>query len=183
MEILPNRKSTRLKDYDYSSNGIYFLTICVSGMKRVLSTIVGGDDPGAPLNILSDYGEIADRNIRFMNEKYTGIEVIRYVIMPNHIHLLIGVYDSAKDEIEKAGYDGKRNSVSPGSLRSSAPTNKVSNFVAAFKKFTAKEIGTNIWQRGFHDHIIRDDSDFQTRWQYIEENPRKWLIGKDEYYS
>ena len=90
------------------------------------------------------------------------------MIMPNHIHLLISVNSESE---------------SGGALRASPPTNKVSNFVTALKKFTSKEIGENIWQRGFHDHIIRDEEDYLTRWQYIDENPQKWMIGKDKYYS
>ena len=55
--------------------------------------------------------------------------------------------------------------------------------MTALKKFTNKAYGENIWQRSFHDHIIRDEKDYDTRWQYIDENPKKWLMGKDEYYA
>ncbi len=165
---LPVRKANRLKDFDYSSNGIYFVTVCVKDMKCILSAIVGGDDPGAPQLILKEYGEIVRHNLAVMEEIYNDLHIEKYVIMPNHIHLLIDIYDENRTD---------------GAPRSSPPTNKLSNFISAFKKFTEKETGKSIWQRGFHDHIIRDDADYQSRWQYIDENPRKWAIGKDKYYT
>ncbi len=136
-------------------------------MKCLLSTIVGGDDPGAPRVELLSYGKIADRNISIMNEIYSDISVDKYVIMPNHIHMLISV---------------NNDNYQIGAPRSSPPTARIPAFIAAFKRFTGMEIGCNIWQRNYHDHIIRDDDDFLVRWQYIDENPRKWIIGKDEYY-
>ena len=67
--------------------------------------------------------------------------------------------------------------------RSSTPTNLISKFVSAFKKFTNKEADANLWQRGFHDHIIRNEEDLYYHIQYINENPKKWIMGKDEYYA
>ncbi len=169
MKQLPERKPNRLKNYDYSSNGAYFITICVQDMKCVLSTIVGADDLGSPRIRLTEYGSIAERNILKMNEIYPEINIDNFVVMPNHLHILLTIHNN--------------NNCVSGAPRSSPPTNMLSKFVAAFKRFTNKEIGANIWQRGFHDHIIRDGTDYQTRWQYIDENPEKWLLGKDEYYA
>ena len=163
------RKATRLKGFDYSQNGAYFITICVKDMKCVLAEIVGADDLGSPLIFLTDYGTIAEKNIVKMNSIYDNIAVDNYIIMPNHIHLLVSI--------------SNEKSATYGAPRSSPPTNALSRFVTAFKKYTSKEIGTNIWQRGFHDHIIRNENDYLTRWQYIDENPKKWLLGKDKYYA
>ena len=62
-----------------------------------------------------------------------------------------------------------------------APT--VSRIVNQLKGVVTKEANAPIWQKGFHDHVIRNEEDYLTRWQYIDENPKKWLMGKDEYYS
>ena len=164
---LPERKHNRLSNYDYSSNGAYFITICTLDMQCVLSTIVGADDLGSPKVRLKKYGHIVEKNLVHMNEIYDEIKIDKYVIMPNHVHILLTV--------EHNGFSG--------APRSSPPTNTLSKFVAALKKFTNKEIGNNIWQRSFHDHIIRNDEDYFLHLQYIEENPKKWIIGKDKYYT
>ena len=89
---LHKRKSTRLKGYDYSSPGAYFITICVKGRKQLLSKIiVGGDAHIAPKNELSEYGRVCDKYIKNINNKYENVSVDKYVIMPNHIHLLISL--------------------------------------------------------------------------------------------
>ncbi|MBE6741187.1 MAG: hypothetical protein E7570_02695 [Ruminococcaceae bacterium] len=106
---------------------------------------------------LTDYGKIAEKHLLLI----PGIK--HYVIMPNHIHLII-----VKDN------DGK--------IRASCPTT-VSSDIRSFKTVVTKEIGRSIWQARFHDHIIRDDYDYMLHVQYIDENPKKWLMGKDEYYS
>ena len=103
-----------------------------------------------------------------MNSIYDDITVVNYVIMPNHIHMLLVIDNSSVPD--------------SGAPRSSPPTNTLSKFVTAFKKFTEKEIGKRIWQRSYHDHIIRNDEDLCLHIQYIEENPKKWLMGKDKYY-
>ena len=101
-----------------------------------------------------------------MNEIYKEITVETYVIMPNHLHILIN---------SSCGLQG--------SPRSSTPTNLISRFVAAFKKYTNKEAEPNLWQRGFYDQIIRNEEDLYYHIQYINENPKKWIMGKDEYYA
>ncbi len=168
MTEIPKRKRNRLKDFDYSDNGSYFVTICVKDKKCVLSSIAGGDDFHTPQVKLKKFGVIVERNIFVMQEIYQDIAVEKYVIMPNHIHFLISIYDENRND---------------GAPRSSPPTNTLSIFVTALKKYTNKAYGENIWQRSFHDHIIRDQKDYNARWQYIDENPKKWLMGKDEYYA
>ena len=84
----PKRKPTRLKNFDYSENGAYFLTVCTKNRKKILSTIVG---EGSPLPNLLRYGEIVEELIKTISDKYREITVDYYVIMPNHIHLLLSV--------------------------------------------------------------------------------------------
>lgn len=85
----PQRKSIRLKDYSYSHKGAYFITICVKGRRAILSGIVGCGVHDAPQIILSEYGIIAKKYIDIMSQRYDNIFIDRYVIMPNHIHMII----------------------------------------------------------------------------------------------
>ena len=149
----PTRKPTRLQNYDYSQNGCYFVTVCVKNRKPILSTIVGGDDLGAPKTVrLKPFGKIAEKYIQSMETAYDTVKVDNYILMPNHLHLLISI-DTY------------------GAPRSSPPT--VSAIIAVFKRFVNQEIGENIWQRGFYDHIIRNETEYLRAWEYIEYNALK----------
>ena len=162
----PERKPTRLRNFDYSSEGAYFVTICTEQRREILSRIVGGDVLDAPNNIeLLPCGKIADKYINQMNDYYSNIEINEYVIMPNHIHFILFVSNG-------------------GASRTSPPTKQhstVSQFVASFKRFCNKEYGENIWQREFNDHIIRNRDDYEEHIKYIRENPVRWYY--DELYT
>jgi len=170
MEEYPKRKTIRLKDYDYNSPGAYFITICTKNREEMLSEIIVGTGVlGGPHNNLTEYGNIADRYIINMNNFYNNISVDKYVIMPNHIHLLIRIIEDKKNET-------KHNCGKNGPPRTSVPTRDsvISRFVSTFKRFCNKEVGENIWQYRSHDHIIRNEKEYQKIWEYIETNPLKW---------
>jgi len=137
---LPIRKPTRLKGYNYSTPGSYFITICTKDRKQLLSKIVGDDAHIVPKNQLLNYGLICDKYINNINTKYENVSVDKFVIMPNHIHLIISLY---------------------GTMRASSPTEKIENLIRSFKIMVTKEIGNSIFQRSYHDHIIRDKNDYQ----------------------
>ena len=161
---LPKRKKIRLKDFDYNSNGMYFVTICTQNMKYVFGTIVGCGVLDAPYMQYSKYGKIVKNQIIEMNKIYNNINVNKFVVMPNHLHLII--------EINNGG----------GASGTPHPTNSlISSFVGTLKRFTNKKIGKNIWQVSFYDHIIRDEDDYLTKAEYIENNPAKWT--EDKYYQ
>lgn len=163
MNKLVNRKSNRLKEYNYSQNGMYFITICSDNKQCFFCKIVECGILDAPKIEYSEYGEIIKNQIDCMNEMYDNINVEKYIIMPNHLHLIIEI---------------KNNN---GASRTPHPTNTIlSSFVGTLKRFTNRKAGKNLWQRSFYDHIIRDDEDYITKAQYIENNPAKWQ--EDEYY-
>ncbi|MBQ8546808.1 MAG: transposase, partial [Clostridia bacterium] len=143
---LPKRKPNRLDGFDYNSSGAYFITICTKDRKEILSNItVGTGVLDCPKTKLSCFGEIADKYIKQLSDFYENLSVDYYVIMPNHIHLLICVYDS-------------------GQSRTPVPTRQnsiISRFVSTFKRFCNKEYGFNPWQGRFHDHIIRNRDDYE----------------------
>ncbi|MBE6535100.1 MAG: transposase [Ruminococcaceae bacterium] len=159
----PERKLLRLKNFDYSTAGAYFITICTHSRKCTLSRVVGAIHESPEIK-LTDYGKIAENVIRNIPERY-NITVDTYVIMPNHIHLIIGIADS--DELRAIRE-------SPLRCRSI-----VSKSIGYIKMNISKEINrqfgdTAIWQRGFHDHIIRDRQDYEKITKYIYENPLIW---------
>ena len=165
---LPNKKPIRLKNYDYSEPGAYFITICTKGRKPILSRItVGTGILDRPQNILSSHGEIANNQIKYMNGFYPEISVDKYVIMPNHIHLLLRINSYSK---------GRSGRPVPTSANSS-----IAKFVGTFKRFCNRQYETNIWQSRSHDHIIRNKKDYDKIWEYIDTNVDRW--DKDCFYT
>ncbi|MBQ8868167.1 MAG: transposase [Oscillospiraceae bacterium] len=158
---LPNRKQNRLQDYDYSQNGAYFVTICVKDRKRLLSEIVGTGVLDCPQTRLLNHGVVAEKYINKLNDFYRDISVDKYVIMPDHIHLLLTIIN--------------------GQSRTPVPTNiinrnsVIARFVSTFKRFCNKEYVENIWQPRYYDHVIRNQDDYNEIWEYIENNPTKWI--------
>jgi len=167
---LPTRKGLRLKDYDYSSAGCYFITICTKDKKNSLGRVVGCDAHIAPPYVeLSKYGLIVNKHINRINEIYNDFSVDKYVIMPNHIHMIL-----EKDELLQAQ--------GGGAMWASHPTGvSVSSIIRSLKTIVSKEIGHSIWQTSFHDHIIRDQKDYLRIWQYIDTNPLTWQ--NDHYHT
>ena len=183
MDELKKRKTPRYQSFDYNSVGVYFITICTQNRRSILSRIVGTgvlDCPSAtgvldcPQIELTQYGEIADKYIKQLNDFYEHLSVEKYVIMPNHIHFLLWVKEN-------------KNKTDNGQSRTPVPTNieransVCSQFVSTFKCFCNKEYGENIWQARFNDHIIRNRDDYEEHVKYIYENPIRWYY--DELYT
>lgn len=160
---LPKRKRLRLQNFDYSSQGAYFITICTYERKNILSRIVGAIHE-SPETKLTDYGEIAEKAIKQI-PKHLNATIESYVIMPNHIHLLILIADNKETRAIRESPLQKRSIIS--------------KTVGYIKMYASKEIhnrfgNITVWQRGFHDHIIRDQKDYEKISKYIYENPIKW---------
>ena len=100
-----------------------------------------------------------------MNVLYENIKVKDYVIMPNHIHLIITVKENGR-------------SGAPAPTRANA---RIPRYVSTLKRFVNKECKCDIWQRSYYDHIIRSEADYMEKQKYILANPGKWV--EDEYYS
>ena len=158
---LPIRKNPRLKGYDYSKGGGFFITICTAERKNILSEICRGDPCGRPQIKLTALGEIAEKVLKELEDKYDVI-LDEYVIMPDHVHFLIFI----KSERATARV---------------APT--LGRVVGAYKSMVSNEwiklcneqnkICGKIWQRNYNEHIIRDQKDFEEIKTYIFNNPAK----------
>lgn len=152
----------RLPNYDYSSAGCYFVTFCTRNRREVLSQIVGRDDLGAPQIVLLRAGQCLEQYIQSISEAYPNVSIDQYTIMPNHVHLLISVREG----------EG-----APGSSR---PTQLIPRIISVLKRYTNRDMGENIWQSTYHDHIIRSEEEYLEIWDYIDTNPAQWT--EDCYY-
>lgn len=155
------RKQLRLNNYDYSNNGAYFITVCTQGRRNILSRIIVGEGfHPLPIVELTKIGIEIENTINFINDNYRNVIIEKYVIMPNHIHLILYL-----------GYENLGGHGNP-------PLQKI---VGQLKSFTTKKYGKILWQRSYYDHIIRNDMEYAEIWSYIDSNPSKWL--EDEYFT
>lgn len=165
MKDLPKRKRTRLKEFDYSTPGAYFVTICTKDRKELLSKITVGQGPRPAENQFSAYGKIAKEQIELLEERFSNIKIDKYVIMPNHIHLLISLFEAA----------------------GASPCPTISDIICALKSLVSINCKKNgfdeaqLFQASFHDHIIRSERDYQKIWEYIDTNVMKWK--EDCFYN
>ena len=153
---LPKRKNIRLNDNNYSSNGAYFITICTKNKENLLWKNVGANCV-RPLDQLplSKIGIVIENEIYKLNTVYENIKVDKYQIMPNHIHLIIFIYEDSNGRTQFA------------------PT--ISRIIKQFKGSITKQIEFSIWQKSFYDRIIRNEKEYQEVWNYIHNNPLKYL--------
>ena len=164
-DTLPKRKHIRLNNYDYSSAGAYFITICTQNRRCCLSNIVEQKNQQDKTVVRTDYtlfGRIAEKQLKNLSKRYSGLAVDSYVIMPNHIHMVLLLNDGFKD-----------NQVS------------ISDVICAYKSLTTREIKkfsteNKVFQTSFYEHIIRNENDYAEIAKYISENPLRWRL--DELY-
>ncbi len=156
---LPKRKPTRLKEYEYSSPGAYFITICIKGYEHLLSQIIVGEGLAPPVAKLTKYGKVAKEQIENLTQRYPNVTIDKYVIMPNHIHLLISSHDNTGG---------------------ASPSPTITDVICLFKSIATILCRKNglkqeqLFQRSFHDHIIRGEEDYLKIWEYIDNNPAIW---------
>ena len=151
---LPNRKQNRLKDYDYDSAGAYFITICTHNKQMLFWENVGASIARPEKPQLSFYGNVVQEAILNIPKIYPTISVDNYVVMPNHIHLLLQIHTDDRGRAMLA------------------PT--ISKVVQQMKGYITKQLGVSVWQKLFHDHVVRGEKDYLEIWNYIEGNPSKW---------
>ena len=152
---LPQRKRNRLQNYDYSLPGAYFVTICTEHRRNTLCDIVGDGSP-----VPKWPGMIAEELIAEIPKQFPCVQISNYVVMPNHVHLLL-----VFDHVNGTGH----------------PSPTLGNIVGWYKFNVTKQInekkgtpGERFFQRSYHDHVIRDERDYQKIWNYIDGNPLRW---------
>ena len=182
---LPKRKNIRLQGYDYSQAGCYFITICTEERHCILwekdtdQADVGTHSVRPPLHStlsLSNTGNIVKTAIENIPKIYSHVEIDIFTIMPNHIHMIM--------RIEGVEQGSGRTLCAPTDVPMDVVMRTpvtVSRIIKQCKEYVTKQVGFPIWQSGFHDHIIRNEAGYQRIWQYIDENPARWM--DDRYYA
>ncbi len=157
---LSKRKNIRLDNYDYGSCGAYFITICTIERRNFFWNNVGATTL-CPQDIeLSECGKIVDEAINNISIIYPSVTVIQYVIMPDHVHLLLMI---------NADENGRP---------MVAPT--IPRVMKQLKGYVTKRIGFSVWQKLYFDHVVRNRNDFEECAKYIHENPTRWQYRRSK---
>lgn len=158
-----NRRTLRLKGYDYSSNGSYFITICTKDRNEYFGSInLQKGCECIDIRHLNEYGYIIESGWMNIANIYENIEIDQYIIMPNHIHGIIHI-----------------------SVSNNMFTKSLNHIIGQFKSSMTKQLKRNgldlfEWQRNYYEHIIRNEQELNNIREYIINNPMNW--NKDEYY-
>ena len=161
MHKLPERKNIRLKDYDYTRAGHYFITICTKEKEKLFGEIIEADDSCIQTIMkLNEIGKVACECWENINNIYQDVRTDAFCIMPNHIHGIVVIHE---------GGQGR------------PPLQKI---IQGYKSVTTRQCFKygikNLWQRNYYDRIIRNRREYLKIYEYIEMNPLKWTL--DKYY-
>ena len=167
---LPVRKNLRLREFDYNTPGAYFITFCTHNRSNILSRIVGAIHE-SPVSQLTTCGVIVDAVIQSIPE-HLHVTIDRYVIMPNHVHLIVVI---AESDVLRA--------IRESPLQGRSIVSKAVGYIKmnASKAIRQQYGDVTVWQRGYHDHVIRNQDDYEMIAKYIHENPLRWEL--DKFYS
>lgn len=197
-----NRRSIRLKNYDYSQGGRYFITICCQDRTSLFGKIDKGE------MILNEAGKMIASEWLALKNRFPNIELDEYIVMPNHFHGILRINDKkaivpSNNTVGASLVDvqnnnnnnnkGSHKGIPQQQPQGISPTDinpTVGNIIGAFKSITSVEyirgiktknweqFNNRLWQRNYWEHIIRNDDAFDRISQYIKNNPRKWSEDK-----
>jgi REP element-mobilizing transposase RayT len=169
---LPYRKMIRLKEYDYTCTGLYFITICVNNRLRLFGEI-GYNEYGNSAMVLNKAGNMILKVWEQIPIYYSGIDISAFQIMPNHIHGIISIVGSTKERTLGI--------LSLPDIVQRFKTLTMKRYIDGVKQDGWERFDKKLWQRNYYEHIIRDEQDYQSIYQYISNNPVKWQ--DDAYYN
>ncbi len=179
-----HRRSIRLKGYDYSLPGTYFITITTWQGNWLFGEVVGN---GVCLNPI---GNLAAQRLLSL-ERYFSVQIDSWIVMPNHIHAIIQLQGPGTGEASanKSGLNHSRLADASPSANGTAP-GTLGAIVQNYKSVTARQInrfrgtpGQPVWHRNYFERIIRNDKELRSIHAYIEENPRNWLKDPEKLWS
>ena len=163
---LPQRKHPRLKNYDYSQDGCYYITVHIAPDGNRLSQILYNQQQHTANVILTETGSILQSQLLALPNRFPGVNINKYVIMPTHLHAILDFYRDA------AG---------------ASPRPTLSDVVGTLKSLTTRECnrcfgtpGRILFQKSFYESVLRNQADYLARWKYIDENPLKWAISPED---
>ena len=178
-----HRRSIRIKGYDYSSSGMYFVTICCKDMLCRFGKISNFE------MVFNDFGKIAFDEWQKLSERYSNLILNVFQVMPNHIHGIIVLENAGTQNADIATVTFDSTAANSRAGASPAPT--IGNIVGAYKSLVANrclkicksnnEQMYKLWQRDYFEHIIRNDAAYKHIAEYIINNPANWK--NDKYYT
>jgi REP element-mobilizing transposase RayT len=156
-----HRRSIRLRGYDYSQPGMYFVTICTHNKEHLFGEIVDGE------MIPNEHGLIINQCWHRLPRHYPHAEMDSFVLMPNHVHGIIAI-------LLRGGFINRGGFVNP-------PLHPLSEIVRGFKTYSARRVNVlrrtpsrALWQRNYYEHIVRNDDELNKIREYIRTNPLRW---------
>ena len=157
----PQRKHPRLKEYDYSQNGYYYVTVCTEKNEPILSRVGRGLAPAEPCTVsLTAIGETIRQQLLALETRYPHVKIDRYIIMPTHIHVIISLSGAA----------------------GASPRPTLMDVMGTWKSLTTRLCnqsdgtpGRKLFQTSFYERVIRNEAEYREICHYMEENPAKWL--------
>ena len=152
-----HRKSIRLRNWDYSSSALYFVTICVKSRENLFGKIIDSQ------MIKNDAGQMVEDLWRNLINKFDNIKLGEHVIMPNHLHGIIEIINEQKSE-------------KLGDIVGVFKSLSTNEYILGVNQFGWTSFDKKLWQRNYYDHIIRDNEDYFRILEYINDNPLKWEI-------
>jgi REP element-mobilizing transposase RayT len=173
--LLPHRKQLRLRGYDYAFPGVYFVTICSAGKLAVFGAVSGEKI------VLSPAGEIVRSEWIALAERFAGLLLDEFVIMPNHLHGVLAF-------VGRAGGAslGPTGGASPAPEGGASPSPTLFAVMGAFKSISTIKVnkllgrrGVPLWQRSYYEHIVRTGEDLRKIQRYILENPLIWSLDPE----
>ena len=180
MEIpIVRRRTTRLTDYDYSRSGGYFVTICTHHRNCLFAEIVDGKA------ILNEFGKIVESRWWDLPNRYPGVEIDQFVIMPNHLHGILIINEYSVGAIHELPLQQRKGSPEI-QMRKNRRKMLLPKIIGFLKMNSAKEIneirktsGQPVWQRNYYEHVIRNEKDLARIYEYIENNPLQWHLDEE----
>ena len=180
--MVPRRKNIRLKNYDYATAGLYFITICCQNRTHLFGKIENG------ILFLNDAGRMVEKWYFELEQKFPDKKCHEMVVMPNHFHCIIenisdGIDNAmdAHDNIEKYGMHNKKWNATIGDAMDWFKTMTTNEYIRGVKTLGWKRFNGKMWQRNYYDHIIRNEQAYERISEYIFNNPKKW--EDDKFHS
>ena len=169
-----SRKSRRLKNWNYTDNGYYFITICTQGRKCFFGKIINES------MIHSSKGIVAEKYLTGIGEQFPFVKTDKFVVMPNHIHVILSMNNSS----DQNAINRVTTTSTGGFSRNNNPmlNNGISKVVRWYKgrvTFEIRKTNPNFsWQSNYHDHVIRNEKSYLEIYEYITNNPLKWSLDR-----
>ena len=181
-----HRRSIRLKGYDYSQSGLYFITICVQNRECLFGKIINKE------MILNEPGTMVENEWLKLRIRFPNIVLHEYIVMPNHFHaILVGAtlvvaHNDVDVQQQKRQPQGIAPTINPknktvGDMVGAFQSIVVVEYIRGVKTLGWQPFDGKLWQRNYYEHIIRNEQSYQTIAEYILNNPSKW--NDDKFYK